>query len=388
MSKQIYFDNAATTQVRPEVVAKMLPIFTNQFGNPSSLYKMGEEAKAIVEEARETIASLIGAEPKEIFFTGSGSEADNWAIRGTAYALKDKGNHIITTAFEHHAVLHTCQQLEKEGFEVTYIKPNSEGIISPEDIRAAITDKTILISVMYANNEIGTIQPISEIGLIAAEHRIKFHTDAVQAAGVLPVNVRELGVDMLSMSAHKFHGPKGIGALYVKKGTKLVSLINGGGQESGKRAGTENVPFMAGMAKAFEMAHMEMEENRLKIAQMRDYLIASVMSRIPRVRVNGHLTKRLPGNANFSIECIEGESLLLMLNMNGIAASSGSACASMSLDPSHVLLSIGLPHEIAHGSIRITLSDENTYGEIDYFVDKLEEIVTKLRSLSPLWEEE
>ena len=385
--KQIYFDNAATTQVKPEVVAKMLPIFTNQFGNPSSVYTMGQEAKAIVDEAREKIAYFLGAVPSEIYFTGSGSEADNWAIRGTAYALKEKGNHIITTAFEHHAVLHTCQALEKEGFEVTYVKPGPEGIINPEDIRNAITDKTILISVMFANNEIGTIQPIAEIAMVAKEKGIKFHTDAVQAAGVLPINVRELAVDMLSMSAHKFHGPKGIGALYVKKGTRLNNLINGGGQESGKRAGTENVPFMAGMAKAFEMAHMQMEENYLKIAQMRDYLIASVVSRIPRVRVNGHLTKRLPGNANFSIECIEGESLLLMLNMKGIACSSGSACASMSLDPSHVLLSIGLPHEIAHGSVRVTLSDENTYAEIDYFVDKLEEIVGKLRSLSPLWEE-
>ncbi len=387
MSKQIYFDNAATTQVKPEVVAKMLPIFTNQFGNPSALYKMGEEAKKIAEEARENIAYFLGADPGEIYFTGSGSEADNWAIKGTAYAMKDKGNHIITTAFEHHAVLHTCQQLEKEGFEVTYIKPDADGIINPEDIRNAITDKTILISVMFANNEIGTIQPIAEISLIAAEHRIKFHTDAVQAAGVLPINVRELGVDMLSMSAHKFHGPKGIGALYIKKGTRISNLIHGGGQESGKRAGTENVPFMAGMAKAFEMAHMQMEENYLKIAQMRDYLIASVVSRIPRIKVNGHLTKRLPGNANFSIECIEGESLLLMLNMKGIACSSGSACASQSLDPSHVLLSIGLPHEIAHGSVRVSLSEDNTYAEIDYFVDKLEEIVKKLRSLSPLWEE-
>lgn len=387
MSKQIYFDNAATTQVKPEVVAKMLPIFTNQFGNPSALYKMGEEAKKIAEEARENIAYFLGADPGEIYFTGSGSEADNWAIKGTAYAMKDKGNHIITTAFEHHAVLHTCQQLEKEGFEVTYIKPDADGIINPEDIRNAITDKTILISVMFANNEIGTIQPIAEISLIAAEHRIKFHTDAVQAAGVLPINVRELGVDMLSMSAHKFHGPKGIGALYIKKGTRISNLIHGGGQESGKRAGTENVPFMAGMAKAFEMAHMQMEENYLKIAQMRDYLIASVVSRIPRIKVNGHLTKRLPGNANFSIECIEGESLLLMLNMKGIACSSGSACASQSLDPSHVLLSIGLPHEIAHGSVRVSLSEDNTYAEIDYFVNTLEEIVKKLRALSPLWEE-
>ena len=387
MSKQIYFDNAATTFVKPDVVAKMLPIFTNQFGNPSALYSMGQEAKKFLDEAREKMALYLGADPKEIYFTGSGSEADNWAIKGSAYALKDKGNHIITTAFEHHAVLASCEALEKEGFEVTYVKPDSEGIISAEDIKNAITDKTILISVMYANNEIGTIQPIAEIAKIAVEKKIRFHTDAVQAAGVLPLNVRELGVDMLSLSAHKFHGPKGVGALYIKKGTKISSLIGGGGQESGKRAGTENVPLIAGMAKAFEMAHMEMEENRLKVAQMRDYLVASVMTRIPRVKINGHLTKRLPGNANFSIECIEGESLLLMLNMNGIAASSGSACASMSLDPSHVLLSIGLPHEIAHGSIRVTLSAENTYGEIDYFVDKLEEIVKKLRSLSPLWEE-
>ena len=387
MSRQIYFDNAATTSVKPEVVAKMLPIFTNQYGNPSAIYGKGQEAKKIVDEARESIAYFLGADPKEIYFTGSGSEADNWAIKGSAIALKEKGNHIITTAFEHHAVIESCEWLEKEGFEVTYVKPDSEGIISPEDIRNAITDKTVLISVMFANNEIGTIQPIAEISQIAREKGIRFHTDAVQAAGILPINVRELDVDMLSISAHKFHGPKGIGVLYVKKGVRLSNLINGGGQESGKRAGTENVPYIAGMAKAFEMAHMQMDENRLKIAQMRDYLIASVVTRIPRVKVNGHLTKRLPGNANFSIECIEGESLLLKLNMNGIAASSGSACASMSLDPSHVLLSIGLPHEIAHGSIRVSLSDENTFSEIDYFVDKLEEIVKELRELSPLWEE-
>ena len=387
MAKQIYFDNAATTQAKPEVVAKMLTIFTNQFGNPSSLYNMGEEAKKIVEDAREKVAMYLGALPEEIYFTGSGSEADNWAIKGTALALKDKGNHIVTTAFEHHAVLHSCQALEKEGFEVTYVKPDEKGIISPEDIRNAITDKTILVSVMFANNEIGTIQPIAEIAQVAAEKGVRFHTDAVQAVGIVPINVKELAVDMMSLSAHKFHGPKGIGALYIKKGLKINNLIDGGGQERGKRAGTENVPYMAGMAAALETACMTMDENRLQIAEMRDYLITSVMSRIPRVRVNGHLTKRLPGNANFSIECIEGESLLLMLNMAGIACSSGSACASQSLDPSHVLLSIGLPHEIAHGSIRVTLSEDNTYEEIDYFVNKLEEIVSKLRSLSPLWEE-
>lgn len=387
MSKQIYFDNAATTQVKPEVVAKMLTIFTNQFGNPSSLYNMGEEAKKIAEDARAKVAMYLGALPEEIYFTGSGSEADNWAIKGTALALKDKGNHIVTTAFEHHAVLHSCQALEKQGFEVTYVKPDENGIVSPEDIRNAITDKTILVSVMFANNEIGTVQPIAEIAQVAAEKGVRFHTDAVQAAGIIPINVKELAVDMMSVSAHKFHGPKGIGALYIKKGLKISNLIDGGGQERGKRAGTENVPYMAGMAAALEYAYMMMDENRLKIAEMRDYLITSVMSRIPRVRVNGHLTKRLPGNANFSIECIEGESLLLMLNMAGIACSSGSACASQSLDPSHVLLSIGLPHEIAHGSIRVTLSEDNTFEEIDYFVNKLEEIVKKLRSLSPLWEE-
>lgn len=387
MAKQIYFDNAATTQVKPEVVAKMLTIFTNQFGNPSSLYNMGEEAKKIVDDARAKVAMYLGALPEEIYFTGSGSEADNWAIKGTALALKEKGNHIVTTAFEHHAVLHSCQALEKEGFEVTYVKPDEKGIISPEAIRNAITDKTILVSVMFANNEIGTVQPIAEIAQVAAEKGVRFHTDAVQAAGIIPIHVKELAVDMLSVSAHKFHGPKGIGALYIKKGLKINNLIDGGGQERGKRAGTENVPYMAGMAAALESAYMMMDVNRLKIAEMRDYLITNVMSRIPRVRVNGHLTKRLPGNANFSIECIEGESLLLMLNMAGIACSSGSACASQSLDPSHVLLSIGLPHEIAHGSIRVTLSEDNTFEEIDYFVNKLEEIVAKLRSLSPLWEE-
>ncbi len=387
MRRQIYFDNAATTYVKPEVIAEMLPYYTNHYGNPSSIYSLGNKPKEAVNAAREKIAFYLGAQPEEIFFTASGSEGDNWAIFGTAYGEKEKGNHIITTAFEHHAVLNACKQLEKEGFDVTYIKPDEKGIISPQDIENAITDKTILISVMFANNEIGTVQPIREIAEIANKHKVKFHTDAVQAAGIVPINVKEIGMDFMTISAHKFHGPKGVGALYVKKGSKLRNFVFGGGQEKGKRAGTENVPAIAGMAKAFEIAQMEMDENRLEIAQMRDYLIERVMTTIPRTRVNGHLTKRLPGNANFSFDCIEGESLLLMLDMNGIAASSGSACASMSLDPSHVLLSIGLPHETAHGSLRVTLGDANTYEEIDFFVEKLSEIVSKLRSLSPLWEE-
>ncbi len=387
MNTNIYFDHAATTYVKPEVLAKMLPCYTTHYGNPSGIYGIGREAKEIVSKAREQIAECLGCEATEIFFTGCGSEADNWAIRGTAYAKKNKGNHIITTAFEHHAVLHTCQKLEKEGFEVTYIKPDSEGIINPEDIRAAICDRTILITVMYANNEIGTIQPIDEIGAIAKEHNIIFHTDAVQAVGTLPINLKAMNVDMMSMSAHKFYGPKGIGALYIRKGVRPQNFMEGGAQEAGRRAGTENVAGIVGMAEALRLACVDIEEKRLKFSQMRDYLITEVLSKIPHTRLNGHISKRLPGNANFSFEFIEGEGLLLFLDMNGIAASSGSACTSGSLDPSHVLLSIGLPHEIAHGSLRISLGEYNTYAQIDFLVEKLVEIVGKLRAMSPLYNE-
>ncbi len=387
MNTDIYFDHAATTYVKPEVLAKMLPCYTTHYGNPSGIYGIGRKAREIVEAARADIAGCLGCLPEEIYFTGCGSEADNWAIRGTAYANKSKGNHIITTAFEHHAVLHTCQKLEKEGFEVTYIKPDSDGIISPEDIKNAITDKTILITVMYANNEIGTIQPIDEIGEIAREYKIPFHTDAVQAVGSLPIDLRLVNVDMLSMSAHKFYGPKGVGALYIKKGNYPQNFMHGGAQERNRRAGTENVAGIVGMAEALKLAYADMEEKRLKLSQMRDYLICEVLNKIPHTRLNGHISKRLPGNANFSFEFIEGESLLLFLDMNGIAASSGSACTSGSLDPSHVLLSIGLPHEIAHGSLRISLGEYNTYGQIDFLVEKLIEIVGKLRAMSPLYNE-
>ena len=387
MNTNIYFDHAATTYVKPEVLAKMLPCYTTHYGNPSGIYGIGREAKEIVSKAREQIAECLGCEATEIFFTGCGSEEDNWAIRGTAYAKKNKGNHIITTAFEHHAVLHTCQKLEKEGFEVTYIKPDSEGIINPEDIRAAICDRTLLITVMYANNEIGTIQPIDEIGAIAKEHNIIFHTDAVQAVGTLPINLKAMNVDMMSMSAHKFYGPKGIGALYIRKGVRPQNFMEGGAQEAGRRAGTENVAGIVGMAEALRLACVDIEEKRLKFSQMRDYLITEVLSKIPHTRLNGHISKRLQGNANFSFEFIEGEGLLLFLDMNGIAASSGSACTSGSLDPSHVLLSIGLPHEIAHGSLRISLGEYNTYAQIDFLVEKLVEIVGKLRAMSPLYNE-
>jgi len=387
MKGQIYFDHAATTAVKPEVIAKMLPYFAVDYANPSSVYSISRTARHAVEDSRETIAQCIGAETDEIFFTSGGTEADNWAIRGTAYANKKKGNHIITTEFEHHAVLHTCKQLEKEGFEVTYVKPDSEGIIHVSDIEKAITEKTILITVMFANNEIGTIQPIYEIGKLAKEKGILFHTDAVQAVGAVPINVKEMNIDMLSMSAHKFYGPKGIGALYVRKGVRPQVFMQGGAQEKNRRAGTENVPGIVGFAAALLDACMHTEENALKLGQMRDYLITEVMNKIPYVRLNGHISKRLPNNANFSFEFIEGEALLLSLDLEGIAASSGSACTSGSLDPSHVLLSIGLPHEIAHGSLRITLGDDNTYYQIDYLVEKLIAIVDRLRKMSPLYHE-
>ncbi|HHV94948.1 MAG TPA: cysteine desulfurase NifS [Clostridiaceae bacterium] len=386
MEKTIYFDHAATTPVRPEVLEAMLPFFTEKFGNPSTIYSYGRESKKYIEDARDKVAKALGAQSKEIFFTGSGTEADNWAIKGVAYANRKKGNHIITTSIEHHAVLHTCNFLEKEGFEVTYLPVDKDGLVDPEQVREAIKPETILISVMFANNEIGTIQPISEIGKIAKEKGIIFHTDAVQAVGSVNVNVEELNVDLLSLSAHKFYGPKGVGALYIRRGTKITSFMHGGAQERGKRASTENVPGIVGLGKAIELATANIEGNAKYVKRLRDRIIDEVLNTIPYVRLNGHREKRLPGNINFSFEFIEGESLLLLLDMKGIAASSGSACTSGSLDPSHVLLAIGLPHEIAHGSLRITLGPDNTDEEVDYFLSVLPEIVGRLREMSPLYE--
>ncbi len=387
MDKQIYFDHAATTFVKDEVLNAMYPYFTQSFGNASSIYKIARENKMAIDNARNTVAEVIGCKSSEVYFTGSGSEADNWAIKGVAYAKKDKGNHIITSAIEHHAVLHTLEYLEKQGFEVTYLPVNEYGEISLDDLKNAIKDTTILITIMYANNEIGTIQPIAEIGEIAREHKIIFHTDAVQAVGAIPINVEELNVDMMSMSAHKFYGPKGVGALYVKRGIGLANLIHGGGQESGKRAGTENVPGIVGMATALKLAYKNIDEKVENLSSKRDYIIDRILDEIPYVRLNGSRENRLPGNVNISFKYIEGESLLLMLDNKNIAASSGSACTSGSLDPSHVLLAIGLPHEIAHGSLRISIGEENTQEEIDYLLEVLPKIVETLRMMSPLYEE-
>lgn len=384
--RTIYFDHAATTAVRSEVIEAMLPYFNEKYGNPSSIYSLGRDSKKAIEEARETVAKAIGAQPREIFFTGSGTEADNWAIKGVAYANKQKGLHIITTAIEHHAVLHTCQYLESDGFEVTYLPVDSDGLVTAEQVRAAIRPDTILISIMFANNEIGTIQPIAEIGKIAKEKGITFHTDAVQAMGNIPINVAEMNIDLLSMSSHKFYGPKGIGALYVRKGVKITSFLHGGAQERGRRASTENVPAIVGLAKALEIAVADMEQYNKKLLALRDRTINEIEQKIPFIRLNGHREKRLPGNVNFSFEFIEGESLLLMLDMKGIAASSGSACTSGSLDPSHVLLAIGLAHEIAHGSLRVTFGNENTDTDVDYLMEVLPIIVQRLREMSPLYE--
>ncbi|SHE29164.1 cysteine desulfurase [Tissierella praeacuta DSM 18095] len=386
MGKYIYMDNAATTPVKKEVLEEMIPYFTEKYGNPSSVYSLGSLSKRAVEEAREKVANSIGADKKEIFFTGGGSEADNWAIKGIAYANKNKGNHIITTKIEHHAILHTCEYLQKNGFEVTYLDVDEYGLIDLEELKKAITDKTILISIMFANNEIGTIQPIKKIGEIAKEKNIYFYTDAVQAMGHIRINVKELNIDLLSMSAHKFYGPKGIGALYIRQGVKIDSLISGGGQERNRRAGTENVPAIVGMGKAIELAYENLDEHNDKLIKLRDSLIQKIQSNISYVRLNGHPTHRLPGNVNMCFRFIEGESLLLSLDMEGIAGSSGSACTSGSLDPSHVLLAIGLPHEIAHGSLRLSLGDFNTEEEIDYVVEKLVKIVDRLRMMSPLYE--
>ncbi len=384
--RNIYLDHAATTPVRKEVVEAMLPYFIDRFGNPSSIYSIGRTSKKAVEEAREKVARSIGAEPREIFFTGSGTEADNWAIKGAAYANRKKGSHIITTAIEHHAVIHTCQYLESDGFEVTYLPVDADGLITAEQVRSAIRPDTILITVMFANNEIGTIQPIAEIGRVAKENGIYFHTDAVQAMGNVKINVSDLNIDILSMSSHKFYGPKGIGALYIRRGVKLTSFMHGGAQERGRRASTENVPAIVGLAKALEIASENMDQHNKKLTALRDRTINEIQHKIPFVKLNGHREKRLPGNVNFSFEFIEGESLLLMLDMKGIAASSGSACTSGSLDPSHVLLAIGLPHETAHGSLRITFGEENTDQDVDYLMEVLPEIVQRLREMSPLYE--
>ncbi len=387
MEKKIYLDNAATTKTRPAVVEAMLPYFTENFGNPSSVYEFATQNKKAVDTARDTIAKALGAESNEIYFTAGGTESDNWAIKATAESYADKGNHIITSKIEHHAVLHTCEYLEKHGFEVTYVDVDENGVLKLDELKKAIRPSTILITVMFANNEIGTIQPIKEIGEIAKENKILFHTDAVQAFGQLDINVSDLHIDMLSASGHKLNGPKGIGFLYIRKGLKLRSFVHGGAQERQRRAGTENVPAIVGFGKAVEIAMETLKERQEKEIALRDYLIQRVMAECPYTRVNGHRTNRLPNNANFSFQFIEGESLLIMLDMQNVCASSGSACTSGSLDPSHVLLAIGLPHEIAHGSLRLTLCEDNTFEEMDYVVDKTKEIVEKLRSMSPLYED-
>lgn len=387
MGKYIYMDNASTTAVRQEVLDEMIPYFRENFGNPSSVYTLGSKSKNAVETSREKVAKSIAAENKEIFFTAGGSEADNWAIKGIAFANKDKGNHIITSKIEHQGVLHTCNYLEEKGFKVTYLDVDEYGVVDIDELKEAITDETILITIMFANNEIGTIQPIKEIGEIAKESNIYFHTDAVQAVGNIEINVDDFNIDLLSMAAHKFNGPKGIGALYIRSGVKIDPLILGGGQERNRRAGTENVPGIVGMGKAIELAYENLEEKNEKLIKLRERLINKIFDNIDYVKLNGHPTNRLPGNVNVSFEFIEGESLLLSLDMENIAASSGSACTSGTLDPSHVLLAIGLPHEIAHGSLRLSLGENNTEEEVDYVVEKLMEIVDRLRKMSPLYEQ-
>ena len=383
----IYLDNAATTRTAPEVIEAMLPYFGEQYGNPSAIYSLGSAAKKAVNRAKRTIAAAIGAKQEEIYFTSGGTEADNWALKCAAEAYQEKGKHLITTRIEHHAVLHTCAWLEKKGFEVTYLPVNEEGLVDLEELKAAIRPDTILISVMFANNEIGTIEPVAEIGAVAREHGILFHTDAVQAFGQLPLDVEELRIDLLSASGHKVNGPKGIGFLYVRSGLKLGSFFHGGAQERNRRAGTENVPGIVGLEAAAERAMRLMEEKTKKVSGLRDYLIRKIEAEIPYCRLNGHRTKRLPGNVNFSFSFVEGESVLIMLDMQGICASSGSACTSGALDPSHVLLALGRSHEEAHGSLRMTLSEENTREELDYVVESLGEILRKLREMSPLYED-
>ena len=387
MKKIIYLDNAATTKVAPEVVEAMLPYFTEYYGNPSSVYELAGISKKAVTEGREKVASVIGANPNDIYFTAGGSESDNWALKATFEAYKNKGNHIITTKIEHHAILHTCEYLEKRGFEITYLNVDRDGLISLDELKAAIRPDTILISVMFANNEIGTIEPIAEIGEIAKEHGVLFHTDAVQAYAQVPINVDEMHIDMLSASGHKLNGPKGIGFLYIRKGVKIRSFVHGGAQERSRRAGTENIPGIVGLGAAVERAMRIMDTKTRKEIELRDYLIGRLENEIPHCWLNGHRTKRLPNNINFSFLFIEGESMLIMLDMKGICASSGSACTSGSLDPSHVLLAIGLKHEEAHGSLRLTLSEESTKEEMDIVAEEVKKIVQRLRDMSPLYED-
>lgn len=387
MSKLIYLDNAATTKVKEEVYEAMQPYFQELYGNPASIYKFAGQAKQAMENARAAVADFLGAKPEEIYFTGGGSESDNWALKATAFAKREKGRHIITSRIEHHAVLHTCEYLEKLGYEVSYIDVDENGVIKLDELKAAIRQDTILISVMFANNEIGTIQPIKEIGEIAHAHGIIFHTDAVQAYGHEHIDVNEMNIDILSASGHKINGPKGIGIMYLRNSVKIGSFIHGGSQERGRRAGTHNTPGIVGFGKATEIAKRDLDKRHAYEKELRDYLIDRVLAEVPYTRLNGHRTNRLSNNANFSFPFIEGESLLIMLDQKGIAGSSGSACTSGTLDPSHVLLAIGLPHEIAHGSLRLTLSDETTKEEIDYVVEELKKIVERLRSMSPLYED-
>ncbi|MBQ4109340.1 MAG: cysteine desulfurase NifS [Clostridia bacterium] len=386
MSEKIYVDNAATTRLKPEVLEAMMPYLTEEYGNPSSIYSLSNKPKIAIENARSQVAKAIGADEKEVVFVSCATEADNWAVKGIAHAYKNKGNHIISTKIEHHAILHTLQSLEKEGFEVTYLDVDENGLVSVEDFKNAITDNTILATVIFVNNEIGTIQPIKEIGEIAKEKGIIFHTDSVQAIGHTPVDVKEMNIDMLSISAHKFYGPKGVGAMYVRKGIRIFPYMDGGAQENRKRAGTENVAGIVGLGKAIEMATENLDETMTKLSKLRDKLIERVLNEIPHVRLNGDREKRVCHNANFSFRFIEGEALLLSLDLKGILASSGSACTSGSLDPSHVLLAIGLPHEIAHGSLRVSFGDFNKEEDVDYIVENLKEIVARLRAMSPLYE--
>ncbi|QUI24135.1 cysteine desulfurase NifS [Vallitalea pronyensis] len=387
MEKRVYFDHAATTPTHPEVVEAMMPYFTQSFGNPSSIYEIAQINKKAIDSAREQVAKLIHADPMEIYFTSGATEADNWAIKGIAESYKKKGNHIITTTTEHHAVLHTCEYLEKQGYEVTYLPVDEYGVVHIEDLKAAIKDTTILITIMMANNEIGTVQSVGEIGALAREKGILFHTDAVQAVGQIPVDVKDMHIDLLSISGHKLNGPKGIGALYVKKGVRLKAFIHGGAQERRRRGGTENVPGIVGLGKAMEIAGSHMEAKAKSLIALRDKLIDGIKEKVPYCKLNGHPEQRLPNNVNYSFEFIEGESLLIMLDMKGISASSGSACTSGSLDPSHVLLGIGLPHEIAHGSLRITLGMHSSEEDVDYLLEVLPSIVQRLRDMSPLYED-
>ena len=386
--RKVYLDNAATTALSPRVLEAMLPYFTQHYGNPSSVHAFGREAKQGLDRARDQVAKALHCDPSEVIFTGCGTESDNTVLLGVAQRYGNKGKHIITTNVEHHAILHTCEYLEKQGYSVTYLPVDQDGLVTAEQVAAAIRPDTILVSIMFANNEVGTIMPIQEIGAVCKEKGVLFHTDAVQAVGHIPVDVQAMHIDMLSLSAHKFHGPKGVGALYCRKGIRLPSYIMGGAQEKGRRAGTENVAGIVGLGAAIQLATEQLEENRAKMTALRDRLMTGIQARISEVKLNGHPTNRLPNNVNFSFKYIEGESILLMLDMNGIAASSGSACTSGSLDPSHVLLALGLPHEIAHGSVRLTLGDETTEEDIDYTIDVLEKTVARLRAMSPLYKGE